>query len=143
MCADCRALLMEDLGATTAIGPDVGNVLLPVAIPDVDEFDLDLRLGELSDVRYGAIAMMPRDAQTDLQGCMPTGGGGAGTTCNTNDNTCPATCAGLNTCPNTCQNTCQDTCPNTCEDTCGDTCVDCATEVGTHCFTCRSGCHIP
>ena len=84
-----------------------------------DEFDLDLRLGELA-------AWHPRhpmaDAQTDGAGCLPTDGRGGGT-CNTQDNTCPGTCAGHDTCPHTACDTCQATCAghHTCDATCNHT----------------------
>jgi hypothetical protein len=100
-----------------------------------DEFDLDVRLGELT---YGT-RFIPFDAQTDPVG-LPTAGLGAGETCNTQNNTCPITCAGHNTCPETqcatCPETCPETCPdtcvvscfgtcdNTCPETCPDTCID-------------------
>lgn len=129
--------------------------------PEVDEFDLDVRVGDL--VGWTDPLWSPLDAQTDPAGCQPTGGAGAeGGTCNTNDNTCAGTCAGRNTCPNTqCGNTCANTCPNTCPNTCANTCANtcpntCAatcgatcgftcdneftcggTQCNTHCFSCR------
>jgi len=114
--------------------------------PDVDEFDLDLRLGELS--ARGGLSWLgtPFAAQTDPQCQVPTGGQGAGTTCNTQDNTCPATCAGLDTCPHTQCQTCQtcathcDTCPATQCATC-HTC-DCQT-ANAHVNTCQDNCHTP
>jgi hypothetical protein len=109
--------------------------LAALDLPDVDEFDLDLRLGE-----HGRWLGMPLGAQSDVQGCLPTGGGGAGTTCDTNNPTCPGTCAGLATCPNTQCNTCGatvcvNTCPNTQCNTCGAT-VCAATCPRTECNTC-------
>jgi hypothetical protein len=118
--------------------------------PDLDEFDLDLRLGELSVWGTAPSTWNPLDAQTDPAGCVPTGGKGAeGGTCDTGDATCAGTCGGRNTCPATeCGNTCADTCPRTCGGTCPNTCDcetrhPCPTELGTHCFTCRSDCEIP
>jgi hypothetical protein len=116
--------------------------------PEVDEFDLDLRLGELS--AYGGLSWlgMPFAAQTDAPCDRPTGGRGAGTTCNTGDNTCPATCAGLDTCPNTQCQTCQtcatcQTCRTRC-DTCPWTRCDNVCETfNPHVHTCRDPCHEP
>ncbi|NYH85415.1 hypothetical protein SAMN05421678_12926 [Actinopolymorpha cephalotaxi] len=132
------------------------NALLILDPPEVDEFDIDVRFGEVTGGRVLPGPFLPLDAQTDGAGCLPTGGKGAGGTCNTADNTCQGTCAGLNTCPqtqcgntcavtcgNTCAATCRDTCVNTCADTCEDTCGVCATFAQTHCFTCRSGCREP
>ena len=116
------------------------------AEPDLDEFDLDLRLGELTVWGTAPSTWNPLDAQTDPAGCVPTGGKGAeGGTCDTDDPTCPGTCAGRDTCPATqcgatCAHTCGDTCPHTCADTCAHTCdcTDfCGTEFNTHCNTCR------
>jgi len=119
--------------------------VMTVSPPEADEFDLDLRLGELS--AHGGLSWLgtPFAAQTDPQCNVPTGGQGAGTTCDTHDNTCPPTCAGLNTCPNTQCQTCQtcqtcDTCPNTHCDTC-HTC-DCET-VNLHVNTCHDPCQRP
>lgn len=81
--------------------------------PEVDEFDLDLRLGELNGWWLG----MPLAAQTDAPCPLPTGGRGAGGTCDTHDNTCPETCADLASCPHT---DCGATCPRT---ECGHTCA--------------------
>jgi hypothetical protein len=116
--------------------------------PDLDEFDLDLRLGELSTWGAAPATWNPLDAQTDGGGCVPTGGKGAEGTCDTNAATCAGTCAGRDTCPATqCGDTCADTCPRTCADTCPRTCVEtcraCPTEAQTHCFTCRPGCQLP
>jgi hypothetical protein len=73
------------------------------AAPEVDEFDLDIRVGELAGLM--ASSWRPMNAQTDPVGCLPTAGVGAeGGTCNTENNTC-ATCAGQNTCA-TCVATC-------------------------------------
>jgi hypothetical protein len=47
-----------------------GDVLL--ADPLANEFDLDLRRGELTATRAGILV----DAQTDGFGCVPTGGQG-------------------------------------------------------------------
>lgn len=117
-----------------------------VDLPEVDEFDLDLRLGELARPPGVTWLATPFDAQTDNPCPMPTGGRGAGTTCDTHDNTCAGTCDGLNTCPNThCGNTCAATCPatqcNTCHtcDTCPATHCDCDT-FNAHVNTCRSPC---
>ncbi len=93
--------------------------------PEVDEFDLDLRLGELADHTRVHWLGTPLAAQTDPQCELPTGGKGAGTTCDTNDNTCGATCAGLDTCPHT---QCGNTCPPTQCNTCPPTCQTCNTE---------------
>jgi hypothetical protein len=111
----------------------------------VDEFDLDLRLGELAAWHPGhpthlLVGGLLVDAQSDGN-CLPTGGQGAGGTCNTQNNTCPGTCAGLNTCPNTDCNTCPHTeCGNTCPRTdCGNTCADTAcgqTCAASHCPSC-------
>jgi hypothetical protein len=116
----------------------------------LDEFDLDLRLGELSTWGTTPATWNPLDAQTDGAGCLPTGGKGAeGGTCDTDDATCADTCAGRDTCPATqCGHTCADTCPRTCGETCPRTCDcetqdPCPTELGTHCFTCRPGCQEP
>jgi hypothetical protein len=102
-----------------------------------DEFDLDLRLGELAAWHPGhpthLLGGAPLvDAQSDGN-CLPTGGRGWGPTCNTQNNTCPQTCAGRDTCPNTACNTCQATCAGhqtcpqtncaTCANTCGNTCA--------------------
>ncbi|SNS15027.1 hypothetical protein SAMN04488107_1618 [Geodermatophilus saharensis] len=116
-----------------------------------DEFDLDLRLGELAGrpghpmQPFGGAPLFGaplEDAQTDGAGCLPTGGKGEGGTCGTQNNTCPGTCAGRNTCPatacNTCAATCagHNTCPATqCGQTCGNTCprTDCNTCPRTDC----------
>ncbi len=116
--------------------------VMTISPPEVDEFDLDLRLGELS--AHGGLSWLgvPFAAQTDPQCALPTGGQGAGTTCDTHDNTCPPTCAGLDTCPNTQCQTCHtqcDTCPPTHCDTCGGTCV-CDT-ANKHVPTCQDNCH--
>jgi hypothetical protein len=152
------------MSAHTAAGEVPGGTTwLPRPLaPEVDDFDLDLRLGEL-DAWYGGQPGIPLyDAQSDGN-CLPTGGQGAGGTCNTQNNTCPATCAGLGTCPHTqcgptCQATCAglNTCPRTqcrtCAATCGDkaTCprTDCGacgpTFAQTHCPSCRGPvCHEP
>jgi hypothetical protein len=101
-------------------GPVAAWALAVLDPPEVDEFDLDLRLGEHAHRWLG----MPLGAQTDPAGCLPTGGQGAGTTCDTNDATCNATCGGLATCPHTQCNTCANTCGHTvCENTCD---ADCA-----------------
>lgn len=119
--------------------------VMTISPPEVDDFDLDLRLGELS--AHGGLSWLdvPFAAQTDPQCVLPTGGQGAGTTCNTQDNTCPATCAGLDTCPNTQCQTCQTChgCPtqvNTCPHTDCDTCVECDT-ANQHVNTCQDNCH--
>lgn len=102
----------------------------------LDEFDLDIRWGEL-------------DSCGGWQLYLPTAGEVPGETCDTHAGTCPATCQGTcaATCHATCQNTCQNTCHATCADTCHATCADIdscgATCAGTHCFTCRSGCQPP
>jgi hypothetical protein len=120
-------------------------------VPDVtepDEFDLDLRVGELAAWWSGTGGLLV-DAQTDGV-CVPTGGRGAGTTCDTLNDTCGNTCAGRDTCPHTqCGATCPQTgcgptcntcprtaCGNTCPVTdCGQTCITCPrTECG-NCFT--------
>jgi hypothetical protein len=99
--------------------------------PEVDEFDLDLRLGELTTRGHLHWLGTPLGAQTDPQCELPTGGKGAGTTCNTNDPTCHATCDGLGTCPQT-----------QCGNTCANTCHTCATECGQHTCACTdAGCH--
>jgi hypothetical protein len=116
----------------------------PVPVPSAgdpwliepDEFDLDVRWGELD------------RAVADF-GYLPTAREQPGETCDTHAATCPATCHG--TCPATCPATCAATCHNTCHDTCAATChATCAdfdtcgaTCAGTHCFTCRSGCRTP
>jgi hypothetical protein len=120
--------------------------VMTISPPEIDEFDLDVRLGELN--AHGGLSWLgiPFAAQTDPQCVLPTGGQGAGTTCNTQDNTCPATCAELNTCPNTCPQThCQtcQTCPtqcNTCPQTDCQTC-DCHTN-NQHVNTCRPPCEV-
>ncbi|GAA5012491.1 hypothetical protein GCM10023317_49950 [Actinopolymorpha pittospori] len=138
--------------------PPFRNALLTLEPPEVDEFDIDVRFGEITGGYAAPSPRLPQDAQTDGDGCLPTGGKGAGGTCNTADNTCQGTCAGLNTCPqtqcgntcaatcaatcpNTCHATCANTCGNTCQATCANTCEDtcgvCPTEAQTHCFTCR------
>ena len=125
--------------------PPLGAPVLVVPLePDLDEFDLDLRLGELSTWGTAPGTWNPLDAQTDPAGCVPTGGEGAeGGTCDTDDATCAGTCAGRGTCPVTeCGHTCADTCPRTCADTCPNTCDcetqhPCPTELETHCPTCR------
>jgi hypothetical protein len=127
-------------------------------VADVDEFDIDLRLGELGSGGAHRPHLFPVGAQTDPQACLPTGGPGAGGTCNTQDQTCQGTCAGLNscpqthcgaTCPNTCVQTCPATCVNTCRETCRQTCLatcgatcNC-TNLGTHCNTCGHNCQPP
>ena len=122
--------MSEDESGST-LSHAVGWSLAVIDAPEVDEFDLDLQLGELTSFGSHRWLGMPFAAQTDTPCPLPTGGRGAGTTCNTQDNTCVATCAGLNTCPhtqcgntcgNTCGHTCADTCVATCEDTCGNTC---------------------
>ena len=141
------------MSSHTAAGEMPGSTTWPALpeAPEVDDFDLDLRLGEL-DSWYTGIPL--HDAQSDGN-CLPTGGQGFGGTCNTDNNTCSPTCAGLNTCPHTncgqtCQATCagQNTCPHTqcatCRATCGNkaTCprTDCgncgATFANTHCHSC-------
>lgn len=102
--------------------------MMTISPPEVDEFDLDLRVGELS--AQGGLSWLgtPFAAQTDPPCPLPTGGQGAGTTCNTHDNTCPGTCAGLNTCPNTCPQT-----------NCA-TCQTCATDCGTCATACTCAC---
>jgi hypothetical protein len=143
----------RDLQAALPPGPSPVRASLldpPLSVlpldPDVDEFDLDLRLGELSTWGTVPATWNPLDAQTDPGGCVPTARQGAeGGTCNTEEQTCVGTCAGRDTCPrtgcgDTCGNTCPDTCPDTCRRTCEDTCAPCPTELGTHCNTCRPGC---
>jgi hypothetical protein len=94
------------------------------------EFDLDVRLGELTGTRW----RMPVDAATDPIG-VPTRGVGEHETCNTDNDTCPLTCEGHRTCPDTQCDTCPDTQCDTCPPTCaGDTCPD------THCNTCPATC---
>ena len=98
----------------------------------LDEFDLDIRWGELGP--HGG-----------WQGYLPTAGEVPGETCDTHAGTCAATCQATcaatchATCPATCHATCAATCHATCEefDSCGATCAQ------THCFTCRSGCQTP
>ncbi len=104
-----------------------------VALADPDEWDLDVRLGELGTVLCGC-------GDHNLADFAPTRGGG---TCDTSNDTCPNTCAGP-----TCADTCAATCPDTCGATCPDTCQACGpTDFGscnsTHCFTCLSGCQTP
>jgi len=119
----------------------LGERQFVVRSPDIDiiepdEWDLDVRLGELGTVSCGC-------GEHDLIDLVPTGAEGG--TCNTQNNTCPGTCAGHGTCPHTqcgtCGGTCRATCGGTCrtcEDfTCGGTCAN------THCFTCRGGCQEP
>jgi hypothetical protein len=108
----------------------------------LDEFDLDLRLGELSTWGTAPATWNPLDAQTDGAGCLPTRGEGAeGGTCDTHEATCPGTCGGHHTCPATqCGHTCAETCPGTCD---CQTRHPCPTELGTHCNTCGPGCHEP
>lgn len=132
--------------------PDIAEILSTIECPDVDEFDLDLRVGELRGSAGAHAGVGAQAAQTDAAGCVPTGGEG---TCDTGDPTCPNTCDNPtcpNTCPNTCRPTCPNTCPNTCRPTCRNTCdgftcdgeVTCAgTCNNTHCFTCRPGCERP
>jgi hypothetical protein len=76
----------------------------------VDEFDLDLRLGELGRWWGTAGVLDPRAAKTDPDDCVPTGGAGAegGGTCDTDD-TCPGTCQGRDTC-RTCDTLCGTQC---------------------------------
>jgi hypothetical protein len=101
-----------------------------------DEFDLDIRWGELGEAG-------------SWNAYLPTARDVPGETCDTHAATCPDTCHG--TCPETCPATCRATCANTCHDTCHETChATCgaadtcgATCAGTHCFTCRSGCETP
>ncbi|TQM61955.1 hypothetical protein FBY41_1977 [Humibacillus xanthopallidus] len=103
---------------SSARSQTVGWSIAILDAPEVDEFDLDLQLGELTRLLSPHWLGMPFAAQTDAPCDVPTGGRGAGTTCNTQDNTCAATCAGLNTCPNTqCGNTCAATC-HTCQTEC-------------------------
>lgn len=145
--ADLRIAAPAQAGDHRAVpdGRPADDVLL--ADPLDDEFDLDLRLGELTSRRYRS----PFDAQTD-PGCLPTGGRGAGTTCNTEDDTCAGTCDGLDTCPHTqCGGTCAPTCPPTCGPTCGEahTCADtcpftgCGDTCGHTCATCEDSCTPP
>jgi hypothetical protein len=114
----------DDIGAA-------GPTWLDLAEPD--EWDLDVRLGELGTVLCGC-------GDHELFQFVPTGGGA---TCNTQNDTCPATCKGA-TCTPTCTPTCHATCPDTCRQTC-DHCgpTDFPTCNNTHCNTCRSGCRIP
>jgi hypothetical protein len=103
-----------------------------------DDFDLDLRWGELT-------------SGDGIELYLPTAREIPGETCDTHNATCPNTCHA--TCPATCANTCPDTCRNTCAATCRPTCrATCArtcretcgpTNAQTHCFTCRSGCREP
>jgi len=95
------------------------------------EFDLDVRLGELTGWRYRG----PVDAATDPIG-VPTRGLGEHETCNTANDTCPMTCDGHHTCPDT---QC-DTCPDTQCDTCPDTCAGHNTCPQTQCDTCPNTC---
>jgi hypothetical protein len=101
-------------------------------LTEPDEFDLDVRWGELD---RGAADF----------GYLPTAREQPGETCDTHAATCPATCHG--TCPPTCAATCAATCHSTCAETCRATCAEfdtCGpTCAGTHCFTCRSGCRTP
>jgi hypothetical protein len=105
-----------------------------------DEFDLDIRWGEL-------------DRTGSWDAYLPTAREAPGETCDTHAATCPNTCHA--TCPNTCQGTCpatcQATCPNTCHATCQGTCARTCNEFDscggtcaqTHCFTCRADCGRP
>ena len=121
---------MDADGTTSGRGPRVATALLaPIDPPEVDEFDLDLRLGELSGWWLG----MPLAAQTDAPCPLPTGGRGAGGTCDTHDNTCAGTCACLASCPHT---DCGATCPHT---DCGATCQH--TDCGATCPQTDCGCH--
>jgi hypothetical protein len=103
------------------------RIMLPVVPSELlldhpDEFDLDLRCGEL-------------DQAGSWFGYLPTAGEVPGETCDTHAATCSATCQA--TCVATCRATCQNTC-HTCEfDTCGATCAN------THCPTCSPNCHTP
>jgi hypothetical protein len=107
--------------------PAVPGDLLP-GYPD--EFDLDIRWGEL-------------DQAGTWVSYLPTAREVPGETCDTHAATCP------NTCQATCQATCHATCPATCHATCEDTCHTCefdtcgATCAGTHCPTCSPNCHTP
>jgi hypothetical protein len=92
-----------------------------------DEFDLDIRWGELG--REGLWSAY-----------LPTAREVPGETCDTHAATCPDTCHG--TCPDTCHGTCHATCQKTCGPTC-DSATCAGTCVNTHCFTCESGCRTP
>jgi hypothetical protein len=98
----------------------------------LDEFDLDIRWGEL-------------DPAGLWDAYLPTAREAPGETCDTHAATCPNTCQA--TCPNTCHATCPATCRATCQETCGRTCDEIdscgGTCANTHCFTCRPGCEQP
>jgi hypothetical protein len=127
----------------TAAGWGLGDLLAT----EPDEFDLDVRLGELH--AGGWEAHLPTAREVPGETCDTH----AATCPNTCPNTCRATCQGTcpntcrATCPNTCHATCQATCQATCHNTCGHTCNDLlscgGTCAGTHCFTCQSNCHEP
>jgi hypothetical protein len=130
--------MTADTGTSAAFPRVLGDLLQDAP----DEFDLDIRWGEL-DHAGSWTSYLPTARE------FPPGE----TTCDTNaatcpdtcHATCPATCAA--TCPDTCHATCQDTCHRTCPDTCGRTCAEIdscgGTCAQTHCFTCRGGCVPP
>jgi hypothetical protein len=104
----------------------------------LDEFDIDLRLGELRGPPRQSAFDKPHAVQAGPE--IPTEEDTLAGTC---PETCGATCATCDTCEGgTCEGTCVgDTCQGTCETcfgTCaGETCLGtCATCEGT-CATCR------
>ena len=137
--------MTADAGPSPTFPQALGD-LLGTAL---DEFDLDIRWGELGQadswVSYLPTAGEKPGGETcDTHGatcpatCQPTCPATCQPTCPaTCHATCPATCHA--TCPATCHATCRDTCARTCADfdSCGGTCAQ------THCFTCRSGCEPP
>lgn len=48
--------------------PAVRNALLTLEPPEVDEFDIDVRFGEITGGGVTAMPLLPRDAQTDGAG---------------------------------------------------------------------------
>jgi hypothetical protein len=116
--------MTSDAESLAARQPALGELLQN----SPDEFDLDIRWGELD--QAGAWVSY-----------LPTANEVPGETCDTHAATCPATCQA--TCPDTCRATCQFTCPDTCGGTCAgdDTCL--ATCANTRCFTCPQNCVPP
>jgi hypothetical protein len=86
---------------------------------DLNEFDLDVRLGEGNDqFLVAGYSGNVGCTNTCSQSCGGSCDGSCGNSCG---GTCgQGTCGG--TCGDTCGNTCGDTCGNTCGDTCGGTC---------------------
>jgi hypothetical protein len=117
--------MTADTGASPALARALGDLL---GSPP-DEFDLDIRWGELGQAGSWA-DYLPTAGENPHQ-----------ETCDTHAATCSATCQPTcpATCPETCHVTCRDTCGATCAEvnSCGGTCAN------THCFTCRSGCETP